>query len=210
MNKQHGDPALLTLFEKKAKNIKNKNLKRNCVTSVSQTKRDTLFFLLSVCTCIFLLLCIRVVPVCTCTVRVPICIKLCTTCGVYKDLPRCQTVYRGTAEGWQFMMMIVSMDFLTPQVQSLKTPKCFLRMLFQYICSHYISSQCHTCMYVRARRCSCVLAFLCMSPFPLTGFGVLGWAWRPRPNHTSSHWGRACIHPRGPTRSCCQMSLQQY
>ena len=56
-------------------------------------------------------------------VRVPI--KLCTTCGVYKDLPRCQTVYRGTAEGWHFMMMIVSMEFLTPQVQYFKGTLCW-------------------------------------------------------------------------------------
>ena len=90
----------------------------------------------------------------------------------------------------------------------LKNSQCFLRMLpntyVVYISSHVT----HVCMFVPED----VLAFLhsCACLLFLTGFGVLGWAWRPRPNHTSSHWGRACIRPRGPTRSCCQMSLQQY
>ena len=113
-------------------------------------------------TCIFLLLCIRVVPVCTCKVRVPTCIKLCTTCGVYKDLPRCQTVYRGTAEGWQFMMMIVSMEFLTPQVKY-SLPNTYV----VYISSHVT----HGCMFVPED----VLAFLhscacLLFPSPVSGF----------------------------------------
>ena len=89
----------------------------------------------------------------------------------------------------------------------LKNSQCFLKIIVPntYVHSSHVTD---VCMFVPED----VLAFLhsraCL--LFLTGFGVLGWAWRPRPNHTSSHWGRACIRPRGPTRSCCQMSLQQY
>ena len=74
----------------------------------------------------------------------------------------CQTVYRGTAEGWQFMMMIVSMEFLTPQVKY-SLPNTYV----VYISSHVT----HGCMFVPED----VLAFLhscacLLFPSPVSGF----------------------------------------
>jgi hypothetical protein len=86
------------------------------------------------------------------------------------NLPRCQTVYRGTAEGWQFMMMIVSMEFLTPQVQSLKTPNAFSECCSKYICSlHKFTCHMYVCPCQKMFLRSCILVHVSFSS-PVSGF----------------------------------------